>query len=100
MYQIGGAYELTGHSDSAKVYYQEALSLYDQQMSKMDKNKEYYQYLMSKKALVFILLNREQEGRSIFKKLSETPGMNKLEKQMYQNYLLTPRDEFLQKLDF
>lgn len=98
IYRVGECYELTGKIDSAKSYYQKALSLYDQQISEMDKNNA-AAYEMSKKALVLILLNREQEGRAIFKKLSETPMMNKFEKEMYHNYLVTPRDEFLRKLD-
>lgn len=98
IYRIGECYELTGKVDSARSYYQKALSLYDRQISEMDKNNA-ATYEMSKKALVLILLNREQEGRAIFKELSETPMMNKYEKEMYHKYLVTPRDEFLQKLD-
>jgi len=99
MYRIGECYELTGKIDSAKSYYQKALLLYEQQINKMDKVDRGSSYEMSCKALVLILLNREQEGRAIFKELSETPMMNKFEKEMYHNYLVTSRDEFLQKLD-
>jgi len=98
-YRIGECYELTGKIDSAKSYYQKALSLYDQQISKMDKNDGGFSYAMSYKALVLILLNRQQEGRAIFKKLSEAPMTNNFEKEVYHNYLVTSRDEFLQKLD-
>jgi len=99
MCRIGECYELTGKIDSAKSYYQKALSLYNQQISKMDKNNRGSGYEMSHKALVLILLNREQEGRAIFKELSETPMMNKFLKEIYRHYLVTSRDEFLQKLD-
>jgi uncharacterized glyoxalase superfamily protein PhnB len=51
---------------------------------------------MSYKALVLILLNREQEGRAIFKRLSENTMINKFERQLYQEYLATPRDKFIQ----
>jgi len=98
MYRIGECYELTGKIDSARSWYQTALSLYDQQISKMDKNDREFGYTMSYKALVLILLNREQEGRAIFKKLSEAPT-NKFEKEKYHNYLMTSRDKFLQRLD-
>jgi len=95
---IGEAYELTGRVDSAKVYYQKALSLYDREITEMGKNGIDISYEMSKKALVLILLNREQEGRAILKKLSETPLMNKYERQMYHDYLVTPRDKFLKDM--
>jgi len=99
IYRIGECYELTGKTDSAKSWYQKALSLYDQQIDKIDKNDSRLGYTMSHKALVLILLNREQEGREIFKKLAEAPMVNKFEKEMYHNYLVTSRDSFLQKLD-
>lgn len=99
LYRIGECYELTGKIDSARSYYKKALPLYDQQISKMDKNESQFSFLMSCKALVLILLHKEQEGRAIFKELSETPMMNKYLKEMYHNYLMTTRDEFLQKLD-
>ena len=99
MYRIGECYELTGKIDSVKSWYQSALSLYDQQISKMDKNDRELGYTMARKALVLILLNREQEGRSIFKKLSDAATTDKFEKLMYDNYLMTSRDKFLQKLD-
>lgn len=65
----------------------------------MDKKDSGFSYEMSFKALVLVLLNREQEGRTIFKELSETPITNKFEKEMYHNYLMTSRDVFLHKLD-
>jgi hypothetical protein len=99
MYRIGECYELTGKIDSAKSYYQKALSLYEEQLSKMDKNDRGSNYEMSYKALVLILLNREQEGRAIYKELSESPMVNKFEKELYHNYLVTSRDDFLKKLD-
>jgi len=99
MYRIGECYELTGKADAARSWYQKALSLYDQQISKMDGNDRISGYEMSYKALVLILLSREQEGRAIFKKLSETPTINKFEREMYHKYLMTSRDGFLQKLD-
>jgi tetratricopeptide (TPR) repeat protein len=97
--RMGECYELINNIDSAKAYYQRALSLYDQQITEMKQNNATSDYEMSYKGLVLILLNREQEGRAIFKELSENPATNKFENQLFQNYLKTPRDEFLRKLN-
>jgi hypothetical protein len=92
--RMGECYELINNIDSAKAYYQRALSLYDQQLTEMKQNNATSDYEMSYKALVLILLNREEEGRAIFKELSDNQATNKFERQLYQNYLKTPRDEF------
>jgi hypothetical protein len=96
--RMGESYELINNIDSAKVYYQRALSLYDKQISEMNQNNASSDYEMSYKALVLILLNREQEGRAIFKKLSENTVINKFDRQLYQKYFVTPRDKFIQTL--
>ena len=93
--RMGESYELTNNIDSAKVYYQRTLSLYDQQINEMKQNNAASDYAMSYKALVLILLNREQEGRAIFKELSEAASVNKYEKLEYHNYFLTSRGKFL-----
>lgn len=93
--RMGESYELTNNIDSAKAYYQRALSLYDQQINEMKQNNATSDYEMSYKALVLILLNREQEGRAIFKELSEAPSVDEYEKQEYHNYFMTSRDKFL-----
>ncbi len=95
--QIGEAYELTGKADSAKAYYQKALMLYDQQLSKED-NDNIIHDEMYHKAIVLILLNREQEGRTILKELCENTMINKFERQLYQEYFETPRAKFIQTL--
>jgi hypothetical protein len=93
--RMGESYELINNIDSAKAYYQRALSLYDQRINEMNQANASSDYEMSYKALVLILLNREQEGRAIFKKLSEAPSVDEYDKQEYHNYFLTPRDTFL-----
>jgi len=96
--RMGESYELLNNIDSAKAYYQRALYLYDQQINEINQGSASSDYEMSYKALVLILLNREQEGRAIFKDLSENPKVNGLERTLYHNYLVKPRDEFLQKM--
>lgn len=86
------------YNDSAKSYYRQALLLYNQGLSNVDKSHGYDSYEMSKKPLVLILLNRGQERRAIFKELSEAPSVDEYEKQEYHNYLVTPRDKFLKDL--
>ena len=97
--RMGECYELVHKIDSARIYYQRALSLYDQQMSDIGKNGMAYNYELSCKALVLILLNKEKEGRAIFKELSENPRVDDLERKLYHQYFMTSRDEFLQKLN-
>ena len=93
--RMGESYELTNHTDSAKAYYQRALSLYDNQINEMKQNNVVSHYEMSFKALVLILLHRDEEGRAIFKELSEAPSVDEYEKQEYHKYLITSRDKFL-----
>jgi tetratricopeptide (TPR) repeat protein len=96
--RMGESYELINNIDSAKVYYLRALSLYEQQINEMKQNNAAYDYEMSYKALVLILLNREQEGRAILKDLSEAAPVNKYLKQEYHNFFLTSREKFLKDL--
>jgi tetratricopeptide (TPR) repeat protein len=49
IYRMGECYELTGKIDAAKSSYRQALLLYDQQLSNLDKNNGYDSYEMSKR---------------------------------------------------
>lgn len=98
LHRIGECYEITGKTDSAKIYYEKALVLYNKRLTGLSKHDFSYIPIMINKALALIMLGREQEGRAIFKKLSDD-STEEHRKHIYQVYLNTPRKELVSRLN-
>lgn len=93
----GLIYYKLGNNDSSNVYLMKALQLYDTQLDTMSKEHKSYRSYLINKGVLLIILNRNNEGLKILKKMFVTEK-NEWIKNSLSHLMKTNKEKLINEL--
>jgi tetratricopeptide (TPR) repeat protein len=93
-YLVGKTYYKTGDTIQAKVYYQDYLTYCNKTLDTMSIKNRHYKDVALEKGIVLLLLDQQQKGHEIFKKLYQNADNE--DKDMYSLYMRVTKADLIE----